>query len=121
VPLAVQAIRAGAADFLEKPFDDEVLLESVRRALIVSRAGRNQTVEAQKAIAILEQLSERERVVLGRLVQGESNKQVGHALGISPRTVEVHRARILEKTKAQGLAGLVRIARAAEGLSRATT
>jgi two-component system response regulator FixJ len=117
VPLAVRAMRSGAVDFLEKPFDDNVLLEAVQRALTESRVSRDRAAATRESKALLENLTDREREVFRQLVTGKSNKLVAHALGISPRTVEVHRARLQEKLKAQGLSDLVRIANAAYLLS----
>ncbi len=113
VPLAVKAMRAGAFDFLEKPFDDEKLLESIGRALAAGRKMPPPRSDVQAALERLALLTERERDVLDRLALGETNKGIGQALGISPRTVEVHRARVLDKMQARNLADLVRTARIA--------
>lgn len=115
VPLAVAAMKAGATDFIEKPFDAEALLDSVRRALDAGQNARSKAVEAKAAANAVALLTDREREVLDQLVLGKSNKVVGHELGISPRTVEVHRARLLEKMKARSLSDLVRTVRAMEG------
>lgn len=115
VPLAVAAMKAGASDFIEKPFDAEALLASVKRAVDAGRSARSKAVEAKAAASAVALLTEREREVLDQLVLGKSNKVVGHELGISPRTVEVHRARLLEKMKARSLSDLVRTVRAMEG------
>ena len=110
VPLAVEAMKFGAVDFLEKPFDDEVLLASVRSALRL-HAGEarreSERVEIEKRLA---ELSPRERDVLGGLVAGCANKQIAFDLGISPRTVEIYRANLMDKMKAQSLSELVRMA-----------
>jgi two-component system, LuxR family, response regulator FixJ len=113
VPLAVRAMKAGAIDFLEKPFDDERLMASVQRALEIGK--RNQVDQARVSAAeeSLGVLTERERDVLLLLVAGHANKVVAYKLGISPRTVEVHRGHIMDKTKARNLADLVRIVLAA--------
>ena len=113
VPLAVHAMKAGAFDLIEKPFHDEVLLNSIGRALASGRATRTDAVEAKAADEKIGLLTGREHQVLEHLVLGQSNKIVAHELGISPRTVEIHRARIQEKMKAGGLSELVRIVRAA--------
>ncbi len=113
VPLAVKAMRIGAFDFLEKPFDDEVLLESIQRALSAGRQMASRQGDAKTAAALLERLTGREKEVLNLLTLGETNKIIGHHLGISPRTVEVHRARLLEKMGARNVADLVRTVRAA--------
>jgi two-component system response regulator FixJ len=115
VPLAVSAMKAGAADFIEKPYDDEALLASVSRALHVGRDARARSAEAKAAAAVISTLTEREHQVLDQLVLGQSNKLVAQELGISPRTVEVHRARILDKMKARSLADLVRAVHAVNG------
>jgi two-component system response regulator FixJ len=112
VPLAVKAMKAGAVDFIEKPFDDGVLLDCVQRALAESQRG--QVGEAAAAgIEGLGQLTPRERDVLHQLIVGNPNKVIAYELGISPRTVEVHRARVMEKMQAKSLSHLVRMALAA--------
>ena len=112
VPLAVRAMKAGAVDFLEKPFDEEKMLNSVRRALDIGSKARSRKAEARAAKELLASLTPRERGVLDKLVQGRSNKVVAYELGISPRTVEIHRARVLEQMQARSVADLVRTARA---------
>jgi two-component system response regulator FixJ len=113
VPIAVQAMKAGATDFLEKPFEHELILASVRRALEAGTRAINGEVEKKDARDKLAALTAREREVLDKLVLGCSNKVAAYELGISPRTVEVHRARIMEKLDASGLSDIVRIALAA--------
>ena len=110
VPLAVEAMKFGAVDFLEKPFDDEVLLGAVRSALD-ARAG-DQDRQAQKAAINdrLASLSNRERDVLQGLVAGNPNKTIAYDLGISPRTVEIYRANVMTKMQAASLSDLVRMA-----------
>lgn len=116
VPLAVAAMRAGAFDFLEKPFDDDVLLSSIGRALALGSKVRQSEDESKAAAALIAALTSREQEVLDHLVLGKSNKLIAHELGISPRTVETHRARLQEKLKARGLSDLVRLTRAVEQL-----
>ena len=116
VPLAVTAMRAGAFDFLEKPFDDEVLIDSIQRALAEGRKSRQTQTESRAAAALIAALTSREHEVLDHLVLGKSNKLIAHELGISPRTVETHRARLQEKLKARGLSDLVRLTRAMDQL-----
>jgi len=115
VPLAVRAMRAGAIDFLEKPFEQESLVGSVKRALELQSVSLNRNAAAQAAEEVLSQLTERERQVFELLVAGKPNKVVAFELDISPRTVEIHRARVMEKTGTRSLAELVRLALAARG------
>jgi len=114
VPLAIKALKAGASDLIEKPFDDEVLLGAVSRALESGRQVQEQAASAEEAEALIALLTEREQEIFHQLATGRSNKLVAHALGISTRTVEVHRSRIQGKMRIASLADLVRIARAAE-------
>jgi two-component system, LuxR family, response regulator FixJ len=113
VVLAVKAMRAGAIDFIEKPFDEKILLASVNRALDAGRDDRDRESEARAALALISLLTPRERQVLEQLVAGRSNKLTAYELSISPRTIEIHRARIMEKLRARRLADLVRTAIAA--------
>jgi two-component system, LuxR family, response regulator FixJ len=110
VTLAVEAMKIGAVDFLEKPFEDEVLLASVRSAL--DRDNREQKRQAERSTIErrLAALSNRERDVLEGLVAGHSNKQIAYDLGISPRTVEDYRAGLMTKMHATSLSDLVRMA-----------
>ena len=110
VPLAVEAMKTGAADFLEKPFDDEVLLASVRSAIDMQATTGSRAAEQAAIAARLESLSERERQVLEGLVAGHPNKTIAYDLGISPRTVEVYRANVMTKMEAASLSELVRMA-----------
>lgn len=113
VPLAVRAMKAGAVDFIEKPYDDEDLLASVRRAIDTARlVPRLPEVEAA-SIELIEGLTPRERDVLEHVIAGRPNKLIAFELGISPRTVEIHRAHLMEKMKAGSLPELVRVAFAA--------
>jgi two-component system response regulator FixJ len=109
VPLAIRAMKAGAVDFIEKPFDAAALLAGIGRALDAAATWQ----EAAEAAQLIERLTTREREVLQQLVAGRSNKLAAHALGISPRTVEIHRARIMHKLKAKTMSDLVRTAVAA--------
>jgi len=108
IPLAVQAMRAGASDFLEKPFGGARLTESVKRAVELGCRSPTKKEEARAAKQLLTHLSSRERTVLDRLVEGRPSRSVAHELGISPRTVEIHRAHIMLKMYASNLADLVR-------------
>lgn len=113
VPIAVRAMKAGAADFIEKPFADDILIESVRRALVLAAAVDRDSAETDIVRHRLETLTAREREVLEGLVAGRPNKVIAHDLGISPRTVEIHRARVMDKMQARSLSALVRMALAA--------
>ena len=110
VPLAVEAMKTGAVDFLEKPFEDEVLLASVRSALKEQDAESKRRSERGEVENRLATLSNRERDVLGGLVAGRANKQIAFDLGISPRTVEIYRANLMNKMQAASLSELVRMA-----------
>ncbi len=118
VPLAVEAMRYGAVDFLEKPFDDEILLRSVRAALRQQAGAAKRQSERAEIEGRLAALSPRERDVLGGLVAGHANKQIAFDLGISPRTVEIYRANLMDKMQAGSLSGLVRMALIAGVLGR---
>ena len=114
VALAVQAMKEGAVDFIEKPFDDQILIDSLRSALNHRShpiAAHPQSTEIRKNLATL---SERERQVLDGLVSGLPNKTIAYDLGISPRTVEIHRANVMSKMGAGSLSHLVRMALIAE-------
>jgi two-component system, LuxR family, response regulator FixJ len=108
VPLAVEAMKAGAVDFIEKPFDDEAILRAVEAALERSAGGQGRVEPA--IAARLASLSERERQVLQGLVAGQANKTIAYDLGISPRTVEVYRANLMAKMEARSLSELIRMA-----------
>ncbi len=118
VPLAVEAMKFGAADFLEKPFDDDILLASVRSALRQQAGEIKRQTERAEIDSRLAALSPRERDVLGGLVGGHANKQIAFDLGISPRTVEIYRANLMDKMKAGSLSDLVRMALIAGILGR---
>ncbi|MFA5901280.1 MAG: response regulator [Hyphomicrobium sp.] len=110
VPVAVAALKAGAVDFIEKPFRDEILLASLRTALSSPQAQGSSVVKPDTGIgARLAALSPREHEVALLLAAGHANKVIAARLGISPRTVEVHRANIMEKLGAKTLADLVRL------------
>ncbi len=110
VALAVAAMKAGAVDFIEKPFDDEVLLASIRSALARSDRTAKRASERDAVRARLAELTERERQVLEGLIAGKANKVIGLDLGISPRTVEIYRANVMSKLQAGSLSELVRMA-----------
>lgn len=108
ISMAVTAMKAGAFDFLEKPFEADALLAAIETALRLGSSDTN-VVDAETARRRLEKLTSREYEVLDHLVAGKSNKEAAVKLGISPRTVEFHRAHIMEKTGARGLPELVRL------------
>lgn len=110
VPLAVQAMKAGAVDFIEKPYNDQQLLDTIARALDMARNRQSQTSFAQEARERVASLTPREAQVLAHLVAGRANKVIAYELGISPRTIEIHRAHVMEKMQARSLSDLVRMA-----------
>ena len=119
VPMAVAALKKGAVDFIEKPFNDTELLRLVSQCLVSEqehRARRRQDAEVSRR---LDQLTQREREVLDLIIAGKLNKQIADVLGISIKTVEVHRARVMEKMAAHSLAELVQNVMAIEGAQRA--
>lgn len=114
VAMAVRAMKAGATDFIEKPFNDQVLLDAVHRALAQSRHDARTLPERAEIDARLATLTPREREVMQLVVEGKPNKVIGTRLDLSTRTVEVHRAKVMEKMQAGSLAELVRMAIAAD-------
>lgn len=113
VPQSVAAMKGGAVDFLQKPFDDKALLEAVRRALEKDRAGRSAHREAEAVRARLGTLTPRERELVPWLLTGLLNKQIADRLGIAEKTVKIHRGRVLAKMGVRSIAELVRRAQAA--------
>jgi two-component system, LuxR family, response regulator FixJ len=109
IPLAVQAMKAGAVDFLEKPLDETSLLDGVQRALQHVSQANHDAAAVQKIEERIAQLTQREKEVLDLIVAGKANKVIAYELSISPRTVEIHRARVMDKTGARNLAELVRM------------
>jgi len=109
VPMAVQAVKAGAIDFIEKPFSDQLLLDRVRQGIELDGRSREARVRRAEANRRLGLLTHREREVLDHVVAGMANKEIAAALQLSPKTVEVHRAHVMEKMKASSVAELVRL------------
>lgn len=109
VQMAVEAMKSGALDFIEKPFSDEVMLSSITRAVNRAAEQHQLAAVAEQVRQRLDTLSERERQVLGGVVAGQANKTIAFDLGISPRTVEVYRAGLMAKMQARSLAELVRM------------
>ncbi len=115
IAAAVGAMREGAADYIEKPFEADALLSSVQHAILSGDAARGRAAEVASANLLVALLTPRECNVLDQLVSGHSNKLAGHELGISPRTVEIHRAHIMSKMSAKSVADLIRISLTARG------
>ncbi len=110
IPMSVQAMKSGAADFLTKPANDGDLLQAIRQAIENNRLERKRQAEIEAIRQRIESLTQREDQVFRLVISGKLNKQVGHELGISEKTVKVHRARLMEKMKAGSIAELVRLA-----------
>ena len=114
VPIAVRAMKAGAADFIEKPFSDHALLAALNGALARAAEAKREHAQASETLGRLETLTAREREVFDGIVAGKPNKVIAYDLGISARTVEIHRARVMDKMQARNLSTLVRMAMAAD-------
>lgn len=114
VPMAVCVLKAGALDVLEKPFADDAILERVGQALALDAELRRQRKARERTATLLGRLSTRERAVFNLVVHGKANKVVAYDLGISQKTVETHRARVMQKLEARSLADLVRVGLLAE-------
>jgi len=110
VPVSVRAMKAGAVDFLQKPFEEQDLLDAINRAVARQRESRSKKDEAEKIRRRLESLTPREHEVFSLLVTGMANKAIAYEFGASERTIKAHRARIMEKMNARSLADLVRFA-----------
>lgn len=110
VPIAVKAMKAGAVDFVEKPFDQQAMLAAIGRAFSLGIEAARAEAEGNQIAGRIGHLTPREREVLDALVAGKPNKIIAYDLSISPRTVEIHRARVMEKMEARTLSELVRMA-----------
>ncbi|ENZ81773.1 MULTISPECIES: response regulator FixJ [Caulobacter] len=115
IPMAVEAMRSGVADFLEKPFSESRMLDALRRAFDLVEAPSAVSDDQAAIHKRIETLSERERQVLDGVVAGHANKVIARDLGISPRTVEIYRAKLMTKMQADNLAALVRMTLSARG------
>lgn len=109
VPMAVRALKAGAFDFVEKPFNDQLLLDCVQRAIESDRQQRQNEAQLEEWSERMATLTPREREVMELVVEGAANKMISATLGVSLKTVEAHRARVMEKLKADSLSHLVRM------------
>lgn len=118
IPMAVEAMRRGAIDFLRKPFRDQDLLDRIQEALSIDAQQRNSTAEAGSALAQIASLTPREREVFTRVANGQANKVIAIDLVISERTVEIHRSKVMQKTNSRSLADLVRLLIRVEEMER---
>lgn len=109
VPMAVKAMQKGAVDFIQKPFRDQELLDRVHEALRTEEERRSEREEQEDIAARIDKLTKREHEVMDLVVTGKPNKVIAYELGVSQRTVEIHRARVMEKMEARSLAELVRM------------
>lgn len=116
VPMAVRAMKSGAIDFIEKPFNDEVLLDAIRRAIAFGEQQRSHEIEHRQIQERLQHLTPREHEVMQMVTEGRSNKEIANSLGVSAKTIEAHRARVMEKMQAGSLAELVRMVLAVNGI-----
>ena len=109
VPMAVKAVKAGAADFIQKPFRDQELIDKIHAAIEENARIREQTASVREIKGRLATLTPREREVMDLVIDGKSNKAIAHELGLSQRTVEIHRARVMEKMQTKSVAQLVQV------------
>ncbi len=115
VPLAVAALKAGAVDFIEKPFADDAILDAIRRALATSEREQVRIAATEETERRIGSLTPREREVMEGMILGQATKVIANELGTSPRTIEVHRARVMEKMDVRSLPELVRMVLEARG------
>ncbi len=109
VQMAVRAVQAGAFDFIEKPFNDQDLLDRIQRAIAFDSEQRARDLQSARLFALFASLTTREREVMDLVVEGMSNKAVANTLGLSAKTVEVHRAKVMEKMTARSVSDLVKM------------
>lgn len=109
VPMAVRAVKAGAVDFIQKPFSDQELLDKIQHAMEENARARAAAADREEVSARIASLTPRERQVMELVVAGKANKVIAHELGLSQRTVEIHRARVMEKMQAASLPELVQM------------
>lgn len=110
VPMAVEAMKAGALDFVEKPFRDQVMLDSIQKAITVDRETRDREKQHKEFRSRLEQLTQREQQIMELLIAGKANKVIAFELGISQKTVDFHRSNVLGKLSVNSVVDLVRLA-----------
>ena len=110
VQMAVRAVKSGAFDFIEKPFNDQDLLDRIQKAIVFDREQRGKEVQRGQLRMLFANLTPREREVLDLVVEGMSNKAIANSLGLSAKTVEVHRAKMMEKMQAHSVSDLVKMA-----------
>jgi RNA polymerase sigma factor (sigma-70 family) len=121
VSMAVRAMKAGAVDFIEKPFNDDALLDSLRNALKNDERARKLRVQRAEIQARMQELTPREREVMAMVTEGRSNREIAAGLSVSAKTVEVHRARVMDKMQADSLAELVRMVILADDVVQTST
>ncbi|KPK58947.1 MAG: hypothetical protein AMS21_10270 [Gemmatimonas sp. SG8_38_2] len=109
VPMAVEAVKAGAADFVQKPFRDQDLIDKIQHAIETNARARKDLADRTRIASRIASLTPREREVMAHVVEGKANKAIAHALDLSQRTVEIHRARMMEKMQATSVAQLVQM------------
>ena len=114
VPMAVEAMKAGALDFIEKPFRDQILLDNIQKAIEVDAQTRRTRQESQDVQSRIQNLTRRERQIMDLLVLGKTNKTIAYELGISQKTVDFHRANILDKAGVDSVVELLRLTQKAK-------